>query len=370
MADAVTKSMSLMPEYQEKYLKDLLANVYNVDEDTGAISGIASTNPLEGELVFDEAGNPVYEMNPDGSFALDYYDQKIQQVKGSVAPPDLVRFTGGQQEALRRLQGYTDPETGEQIYEGSAGSYQPFLDSGLSAYNQGVDLVSQSTAAYDPTGPNGVQAYYDPYVEDVIGGLRQDINKQSDMRQRQMDYDAVSLGAFSNQERRSQERAELAEASDRAFASASAPLRSEAFNQGLASSMGAFSDQAKRQQSAGTLFQNLGTGIGALGEATSALEAQDFNTQFNAGQLEQAQYQSEYDVQRAADLEDAYEPFARFSYMRDILQGMGGGGSTLAATGSPQASSLANIMKTAGVYQGSRGMGTGGLGAVQNTSGS
>ena len=55
--------------------------------------------------------------------------------------------------------------------------------------------------------------------------------------------------------------------------------------------------------------------------------------------------------------------------MRDILQGMGGGGSTLAATGSPQASSLANILANTGIYQGSRGMGTGGLGAIKNTSG-
>ena len=393
MVDQVQKSMTLMPEYQEKYLKDLLANVYNVDEETGEVSGIASFNPLYGQGVTqgvtDDDGNPVYVKNADGSIAVDQYGNQVQEMSGGVAPPDITRFTTAQVDALRRLTGYNDPETGEQVYEGSIGAYQPYIDSGLGAYNKGLGLAGDSTGMYDlrgqlqydaegqpmldaqgnPVRRGGVQDYYDPYVDDVIGGLRRDINKQSDMRQQKMNAEAVSAGAFSNQPRRDRQRADLAEASDRAFADAAAPIRSQAFTAALSQSQNAFSDQAKRQQTAGTLFQNLGTGIGALGEAASALGAQDFNTQFNAGALEQDQYQKEYDVQRSADLEEAYEPFARFSYMRDILQGMGGGGSTLAATGSPQASSLANILANTGIYQGSRGMGTGGLGAIKNTSG-
>ena len=75
----------------------------------------------------------------------------------------------------------------------------------------------------------------------------------------------------------------------------------------------------KRGQGAGQLFQGLGTGIGALGEAQQALGQKDVNALFNAGSLEQGQLQSEYDVQRAAQLEEAYEPFARFSYMLDFV---------------------------------------------------
>ena len=45
--DNVMKSMTLLPEYQEKFLKDLLANVYQVDEESGTISGIAARSPLE-----------------------------------------------------------------------------------------------------------------------------------------------------------------------------------------------------------------------------------------------------------------------------------------------------------------------------------
>ena len=47
----ITKSMNLLPEYQEKFLKDLLANIYQTDEDTGEISGIAAVSPLYGGAV-------------------------------------------------------------------------------------------------------------------------------------------------------------------------------------------------------------------------------------------------------------------------------------------------------------------------------
>ena len=109
MVDQVQKSMTLMPEYQEKYLKDLLANVYNVDEETGEVSGIASFNPLYGQGVTDDDGNPVYVKNADGSIAVDQYGNQVQEMTGGVAPPDITRFTSAQVDALRRLTGYTDP---------------------------------------------------------------------------------------------------------------------------------------------------------------------------------------------------------------------------------------------------------------------
>ena len=55
----ITKSMNLLPEYQEKFLKDLLANIYQTDEETGEVTGIAAQSPLFGNPVLDEEGNPV-----------------------------------------------------------------------------------------------------------------------------------------------------------------------------------------------------------------------------------------------------------------------------------------------------------------------
>ena len=63
---------TFLPGYQEQFLKDLLANIYGTDPDTGEITGIASRNPLEGQLVTDDEGNPVFETNPDGSQKLDF----------------------------------------------------------------------------------------------------------------------------------------------------------------------------------------------------------------------------------------------------------------------------------------------------------
>ena len=50
--DNVMKSMTLLPEYQEEFLKNLLANIYQVDEETGTITGIAAKSPLEGQQYY------------------------------------------------------------------------------------------------------------------------------------------------------------------------------------------------------------------------------------------------------------------------------------------------------------------------------
>jgi len=86
---------------------------------------------------------------------------------------------------------------------------------------------------------------------------------------------------------------------------------------------------------------------------------------FNAGQLEQQQLQRQFDVQRAADLEQAYEPFARFSYMRDILSGMPASSTALAAAATPQASPLGAALNYAGQLGGATG-GIGTLGSIIN----
>ena len=381
--DNVMKSMTLLPEYQEEFLKNLLANIYQVDPETGTITGIAARSPLESQQYYqtedggstldpsaaavDEAGNPIrlYEAAAGGftsdptMAAMDQYDQPIFAMEGGVGAPDVIGFTDAQVDALDRLMGATDEE-GNVIYEGMLEAYKPYLDEALETFRTGVDTVDASTAKYDPTS---YKEFYDPFVEEVIDAQQADIQEALERERRRIGAEAGSMGAFGR--RRDLIEGEAIGRSAAEEAKLGAQLRSAAFTGAQQQAQSAFENQQKRGLQAGQLFQGLGTGIGALGESAQAQGFQDFNTLFNAGQLEQQQLQRQFDVQRAADLEQAYEPFARFSYMRDILQGVPSSGTSLAAAATPQASPLGAALNYAGQLGGATG-GISTLGSIVN----
>lgn len=414
--DNVMKSMTLLPEYQEKFLKDLLANVYQVDEESGTISGIAARSPLESQQYFqtedggstldptqaavDEAGNPIklYQATAGGFTsdptlaAMDQYDQPIFAMESGVGVPDVIGFTDAQTDALDRLMGAVD-EDGNVIYEGMMESYQPYLDEALETFQSGVGVTEGAgTARYDPSGqivydtvtdPNtgkvsqvarkdaagnvvregGYKDFFDPYVDDVIKASQLDIQEALERERARIGAEAASMDAFGR--RRDLIEGQAIGRSAAEEGKLTAQLKSTAYTAAQEQAQSAFENQQKRGLSAGQLFQGLGTGIGALGEAAQQQGFQDFNTLFNAGQLEQQQLQRQYDVQRAADLEQAYEPFARFSYMRDILQGVPSSGTSLAAAATPQASPLGAALNYAGQLGGATG-GIGTLGSIVN----
>ena len=381
--DFIQKSMTLLPEYQEEFLKNLLANIYQVDEESGTITGIAAKSPLEGQQYYqtadggstldpsaaalDEAGNPIrlYEAKAGGftsdpsAAALDQYDRPIFAMEGGVGAPDVIGFTDAQVDALDRLMGATDEE-GNVIYEGMLEAYKPFLDEALETYQTGVDTVDASTAQYDPTS---YKDFYDPFVEEVIDAQKLDVQEALERERARLGSQAASYGAFGR--RRDLMEGDAAGRAAVEEAKLAAQLRSAAFTGAQQQAQSAFENQQKRGLQAGQMFQQLGTGIGALGEAAQQQGFQDFNTLFNAGQLEQQQLQRQFDVQRAADLEQAYEPFARFSYMRDILQGVPSSGTSLAAAATPQASPLGAALNYAGQLGGATG-GISTLGSIIN----
>lgn len=381
--DNVMKSMTLLPEYQEEFLKNLLANIYQVDEESGTITGIAARSPLQSQQYFqtadggstldpsaaalDEAGNPIrlYEAKAGGftsdpsAAALDQYDRPIFAMEGGVGAPDVIGFTDAQVDALDRLMGATDEE-GNVIYEGMLEAYKPFLDEALETYQTGVDTVDASTAQYDPTS---YKDFYDPFVEEVIDAQKLDVQEALERERARLGSQAASYGAFGR--RRDLMEGDAAGRAAVEEAKLGAQLRSAAFTGAQQQAQSAFENQQKRGLQAGQLFQQLGTGIGALGEAAQQQGFQDFNTLFNAGQLEQQQLQRQFDVQRAADLEQAYEPFARFSYMRDILSGVPSSGTSLAAAATPQASPLGAALNYAGQLGGATG-GISTLGSIIN----
>tara|TARA_R110000772_G_scaffold8021_2_gene26755 strand:- start:5 stop:1276 length:1272 start_codon:yes stop_codon:yes gene_type:complete len=420
--EVIQKQMSLLPEYQEKYLKDLLANIYQTDEETGTITGIAAKNPLYGQPIYqtedgsttqdatqammDPDGNPVQfyetesgEYTTDASMAMmDQYGAPIFAVEGGVASPDVIGFTDPQTQAIARLTGGVDPVTGEQ-YESMMGSYQPFIDSSKETFDKGVSAVERSTGAYDPQGQiqydtvtnadgttsqtpkldaqgnpirsGGYEDFYDPFVEDVIDATYADIDRAGAIEGIGARAQAVGAGAYGGS-RQGIVESELQRNIMDQKARTGSQLRSAAYTGAQQQAQSAFENQQSRGQTAGQLFQGLGTGIGALGEATQSLGFQDVNTLFNTGSLEQNQLQAQYDVQRAGQLEEAYEPFARFSYMRDILSGVPSSGTSLAASATPQASFLGGALQRGNAILGGQGGSNpilGGLGSIQNVSG-
>ena len=370
--EIISKQMTLLPEYQEKFLKDLLANIYQVDPETQEVTGIASRSPLYGEPILDASGNQMFvgadgKPTSDASQArVDQYGNPVMATDGGVAAPDVIRFTDAQQKALNLLTGDIDPDTGEYTYEG-IGAFQDELDRAKAVQELGVSAVDASMGRYDPQGQivrdadgnpvidpatgdpmreGGYKDFYDPFVEDVIDTTLADIRREGDIANIGARAEAVGAGAFGGSRQAIAEQELQRNIEDRAARTA-AQLRSAAYTGAQNQAQSAFENQMKRGQGAGQLFQSLGTGIGALGEAQQALGQKDVNALFNIGSLEQQQLQSEYDVQRAAQLEEAYEPFARFSYMRDILSGVPSSGTSLAASATPQASPLANVLSGA-----------------------
>lgn len=153
-----------------------------------------------------------------------------------------------------------------------------------------------------------------------------------------------------------------------------AGLRGSGFEMAQNLGQSAFQDEMQRGQTAAQIFGSLGQGLGslagqqtdigtrqaALGEAAQQAGQSDVNSLFNIGALEQGQMQSEYDVQRQADIEEAYEPFQRFAYMSDIFRGVPSTQSSMTVTSAPAPSPVSSIIGMAqglGGYQQATGQG-------------
>lgn len=345
----LTQSQQLLPEFQERFLKDLLANIYQTDPETGEVSGIAAMSPLVGRPMLDDQGNPLFRTLEGGLTSdptqaqTDQFGVPIDAVQGGVPRPDIMRFTPAQQQALQL------GAQGIGLYEPMMEQAEQTLGSGLGSFQQGVAGVGGTTGAFDP---QSYRQFYDPFVEDVIRSTEADIQRQADIERQRIGGAAVQSGAFGGSRQAVAEQ-ELQRNAAQQMTDISARLRSAAFTGAQQQAQGAFENQMARGQTASQIFGQLGQGIGqlgvqqgALGEAAQGAAQRDVNSLFNIGALEQAQRQAEFDVQRAGAIEEALEPFNRFNFMSDIFQGVPSTQSTIGSTSAVRPNPVASIFGT------------------------
>ena len=366
------QSQQLLPEYQERFLKDLLANIYQTDPATGQVSGIAAVSPLFGRPMTDEQGQPLFRTLGGGFTSdptqaqTDQFGQPIEAVQGGVPRADIMQFTPAQQRAL---------ELGAQgigLYEPMMEQAQAALGTGIGTFQQGVTGLGGTTGAFDP---QSYRQFFDPFVEDVIRSTEADIQRQADIERQRIGGAAVQSGAFGGSRQAVAEQ-ELQRNAAQQMADTSARLRSAAFTGAQQQAQSAFENQMARGQTAAQIFGQLGQGIGqlgvqqgALGEAAQGAAQRDVNALFNVGALEQAQRQAEFDVQRAGAIEEAFEPFQRFAFMSDIFRGVPSTSQTLASTSVPRPNPVASIFGTAQALSSAPGGMTGILGGLSRGGG-
>jgi len=400
--DAVTlqQTQSLPPEYIEKLYKDIIANLYNVDEETGEITGLLATSPLlgeqqyaiktdaEGNELYDAEGNPIFDENrplyemengeytEDASLAAtDQRGNPILAVKGGVSAPEVAALTENQKEAIRMMA------------EEGIGRYEDYFTGAQDLYDKAEAAIDASTAMYDPRGQiqydtkdvldaegnvvgqekvakmqdvldaegnvigqeevrkGGYKDFYDPFVEDVIDSTLQDLADYRDTETIKSRGQQIGLGAFGGS-RGAVADSQFLQDYMRESARAGGELRSEAFNTAMGYSTDAFENAMNRSANAGELFQGLGTATGALGEADQAAFMRDVDALYNVGALEQTQQQKELDIQRAAEIEAAFEPYQRFGYLANFAAGLPMTESTMGMTSVPAPNPLADIYGT------------------------
>jgi len=269
--------------------------------------------------------------------------QTIEEAMGGLRPAPMMQRT-------------------EATPEQRAAATSGFLDSLPEGLRGTIGEPMSAFSAPQRTG--GVEAFMDPYLEDVVQQQYADIQRLGDIQQQQARGSAVGAGAFGGS-RQAVAGAEIGRNILEQQARTGGQLRSAGFSQALQASQQAFENARNRQLQASQTMGNLAQGLGqagvqqaGIGEAYQAGQQADVNALLSLGGLEQQQAQNILDAQRATALERQYEPYQRLGFLSDIFGGVSTGQQALTTATAPSPSAIQQI---AGLGVGLAGLGQAGI---------
>jgi hypothetical protein len=186
---------------------------------------------------------------------------------------------------------------------------------GQQTTQQGIAGIQQAAA-----GPN-ISQFYNPYQSYVID----EINRQAGIQQNQLAAQAVQAGAFGGG-REGVQQAELQRATQQNIGQAQA----QGFGQAL--------QAAQNQQQVG-----LGAGQALLGAGAQqqAMQQGDIQSLLQAGGIQQQLGQQALDASRQTQLQQAYEPYQRVEFLKNIMTNLPTTQSSITATTAPGSNPLA-----------------------------
>jgi len=251
------------------------------------------------------------------------------------------------------------------------GAYEPFIDQASDLYGQaagqygqmsdaigeGLGLTRRATGFNDQAlqilqgMESGSQAYQDPFTEQVIDAQLADMNRQRDIARQGIAAQAVGAGAFGGGRYGIQE-AELERNTAEQRNRMAAQLRSQNYLQaqqtalgvsGLTGQLGnAYGQIGGQIAGLGSQYGNIAAGQANIGSQQSQLGAllrnlgtQDVNLLGQTGGVQRQDEQARLDAQHQANIQQAYEPYQRVSFVSDILHGAPSGGQTLSVSSAP-----------------------------------
>jgi hypothetical protein len=191
---------------------------------------------------------------------------------------------------------------------------------GQQAAQQGIASLQQAAA-----GPN-ISQFYNPYQSYVLD----EINRQAAQQKNQLSAQAVQAGAFGGG-REGVQQAELQRATQQNIGQA----QQQGFNTAL--------QAAQQQQQVG-----LGAGQALLGAGAQqqAMQQGDIQSLLQAGGIQQQLGQQALEASRQTQLQQAYEPYQRTEFLKNIMTNLPTTQSSVTATTAPGSNPLAQAVGT------------------------